>query len=441
MKNTIIIIIILFLLICVCVSIILGGLAIYTMSRASTNPNDTDQTISDQNNSNGGNSNQGGSGPEPITGGNTSLTKAPQIYAPEILFLDELYKQLQKTSWDGEGALPVKLSSLDQNLYAEMLDYESKRIERLTVPDSYHKFYLDRAEVNYLQDLLVKARSEYLDFLKQKGVNQKYIDEFDRNALPNADRRLRYRDDIDPNAPSSGVFTWPLGKDSSQRAGDFYASDIYNYARQIENSGVLGPKPQGGVELETYLKSARDMGLRMLAFHEFTHVLQVAYGTVNAAPADKGKPNVALLLDKPLSVIDQKYFLEWGSTGTNAIKNNQASVERQANGVSFLAMVDIYKLNSQQADILWEHRFGRLTTAAGIFNRVLPGLNKNYPKLRLDELDVLLNQAIVEDTALTAEQKELLNIIRARFSNFGADNGYYNTMMPADAGQFWDMLK
>jgi hypothetical protein len=400
------------------------------MSRANSSPNSPGQTISDQNNSS----------PEPIPGGNSSFTKAPQIYAAEILLLDELYNQFEKTNWNGEGKFPIKLSDMQQ-LLNQMQDYENKRRERLTMPDSYKNFYTDRTEVKYLQDLLEKSRSEYLDFIRQKGVNKRYIDEFEQNALPADGKRLRYRDTLDVDAPSSASYTWPLGKDSSQRAIDLYGRDVYNYARQIEHSGLLGERPQGGSELDTYIKTARDMGLKMLAFHEFTHVLQISYATVNASVADKGKVDVALLVDRPLNTIDQKYFLEWGSPRSNAIKNNQASEERQANGISFLAMVEVYKLNPQQSDILWEHRFGRLDTAAGVFNRVLPAINKNYPQLRLDDLDVLLNQAIVEDKDLSAEQKELLNLMRSRFSIFGSDNGYYNPMAPEDAAAFWDMLK
>lgn len=455
MKNKILMLIILILLI---VTGVVGYLIFTELNKTNSVQNNTNESLNTNNTNNTGNNSNNSSNNlgdsitndknikidtdvKSIYNENIKFTKAPQIYAPEILFLDALYKEIEKSDWNGEGGLPVKLSDISKSLYNEMLDYESKRLERLTVPKDYEEYYLSKGEANYLQDLLMKSRDEYLDFLEQKGVNQKYIKEFDTNGLPADEKRLKYRADIDPNAPASGMSTWAFGKDSSQRAGNFYALDVYNYARQIENSGVQGPKPTKKSDLENYIKTSRDMGLRMLAFHEFTHVLQTAYGTVNADESDKGKVNVALYLETPLNIIDKKYFLEWGNESSNAIKNNQSSEERQANGISFLAMAEVYDLSEQQSEILWEHRFGRLSNAAKIFNTILPALNENYPKLRLVELDILLNQAILEDNNLTEEQKDLLNTIRSRFSIFGSDNGYYNTMAPTDAGKFWDMLK
>lgn len=371
---------------------------------------------------------------------NVKFTRAEQVYVSEMKFLEQVYNAFSKTNWDGIGSIPVKPSELDTTLYDEILEKEANRYQTLDIPDEYEQLYITDESGEYLQELLLDSRNEFLDFIGKMGVNQKYISEFDTNALPGTEERLKYHATDDPDAPQTAISAWKGSDDPSQREGNFYAVDAYNYARQIENSGLIGDKPTREPELLTYRKTARDMGLRMLAFHEYTHVLQNAYGYVNAKDRDKGKPSIYLYLDKPLNIIDSKYFLEWGTDSNNKVKNNQISEERQAEGISYLAMVSVYNLSPQQGELLWEYRFGRLSDAAKIYNKVTKELNEKYPKLKLAELGLIFAEMVKSDKGLSSQHSRILNRLSNRLDFMGPNGGYFNPMTPNDADAFWKML-
>lgn len=372
---------------------------------------------------------------------NVKFTRADQVYVSEMKFLEQIYNAFSKTNWDGTGSIPVRPSELDTGLYDEILEKEAKRSQTLDIPDEYEQLYITEESGKYLQQLLLDSRNEYLDFIKKMGVNEKYINEFNNNSLPGNEERLKYHAIDDTDAPPTAISAWKESDNASQREGNFYAVDVYNYARQIENSGLIGEKPTQESEILNYRKIARDMGLRMLAFHEFTHVLQNAYGYVNARERDKGKPSIYLYLDKPLNSIDYKYFLEWGTESNNKVKNNQISEERQAEGISYLAMMSVYNLSPQQGELLWEYRFGRLADAAKIYNKVTKELNKNYPKLKLAELGLKFEEMVKSDKGLSSQHSRILIRLSNRLDFMGPNGGYFNPMTPDDAHAFWNMLK
>lgn len=363
-----------------------------------------------------------------------------QIMIPEIdLALDAL-NLLKENNWNGSknGSLPITIDDFDQNKLQTYIDYDIAGDEKLTIPASDEDLYLGSASESELQGILEKARQEYLDFLLEKGVAQKYVDEINNQTLPID--RINYHAENNPNSDWSRtealLLEEEITKDYRKLVMHIYPVDIYNRVRILNNSRIFGT-PNESME---YKKTLRDASLRLLTFHEMTHVLQQAYINVHL-PSEYDKQSIKSLWDKAdknlVGVHTTDFFWSWGNEVYAKSNNHSASDESQAEGVAWEIMVDVYSLTDTQADALWDHYLGRLYSEMQNLDKVRQVFESSYPDYNPADFYLQLKPVTGEYSGVGSRT---LESIAGRLIALPAYVGYLNPMKPEDAGGFWNAL-
>lgn len=375
---------------------------------------------------------------------NLTFKKGEQVYVSEMYLLEEIVDIISAKNWtyQEDGKFPISSSDLSKITFNDFEADEQDRTNNLTIPNDKEDMYLSDQAVNEIEGLILTARAEYIEFLKSKGVAQKYIDEINNNAFPASKSRFTYHPVNDPDAPPSATEAL-IGADGrkddySKLQMDIYPVDIYNNSGIFEESGILGSESQS----ESRQLQLRDMGLRYLIYHEMGHVLQKAFDTVNTEDENKTTKSSWIYAERSLHTITDKYAVNWSDlTSTNDINNRVINNESQADGVAFQAMVNNYNMSEIQSRLAWEHLYGRLETARDQWDKAMQYFQNKQPNMDIDNVSSTIFDSLEQYYAPGTEEIIMLLKLTRRLDNLPAYGGYFHPMLPQDSQEFWDYLE
>jgi len=383
---------------------------------------------------------------ESINNDNITSPTANQAHINEVDLALDTFKLLKQKGWNGnkDQDLPISISDYDQGKLKFYIQNQQEKGSKFLIPSDIEDVFSSTESGNAIQNMMELARQEYVDYLKAKGVNQKYIDEINNNVLPANSGRMQYHKANDPDADPSttgGYITGDDGeKDYSQVKMNLYAADVYNNARMAAESGVLGEEPSSGAEKTKYWETARNIGFRHLMYHEMTHVLQRAYVNMNVDEKHKNDKVAYVYADKTMADIDDQYFWEWGGGDARKNSNNRhISQESQADGIAFEMVVNVFDMSSKQKQAMWDHFFGRLETETQNLEEIQQITEAEWPDLVVDETGDSIRKVMqgYSDTS----GKNTLRGLTFRLAGFSSYVGYLNPVRPEDTPAFWTFLK
>jgi hypothetical protein len=376
---------------------------------------------------------------------NISPAPARQITINELSIGLDALKLLQEKGWNGTDKPKDVLHfyDFDQLKLKEYLDDEKKKKALFLIPAEKEELFTSAQSSSEIQTLLLSARDEYIKYLAQQKVLDKYITELDKNVLPPDSSRIAYHPDnsLKSQPTSTQGFRSDSGQvdDHTKLEMNVYAIDVYNRYELIESSQILGTPPADPYRA-AYDKDARDLAVRLLVYHEMTHGLQKAYENVHT-PADKQQQKSAWLFSsKNTMYADTQYFWQWGPQDLyRQIDNRHLSQESQADGVSFEILSQVFDLSLVQRQALWDHLFGRFNTNKVILKQMQQTFEEKFPKYVPDNFGsdlgkVFLNPDFGSDELLAVTTVEKLD-------NLPAYVGYLNPLPPKDAPKFWQMMR
>ncbi|MBD3281052.1 hypothetical protein GF389_06085 [Candidatus Dojkabacteria bacterium] len=373
---------------------------------------------------------------------NIQSPKAEQVQINEILLARDTFKLLENTNWSGDAddELPLSISDYNQSKLRDYIENQEKKTEIFTIPSEIEEVFSSDESASETRSLMLLARQEYLDYLKAKNVNEKYIEEMDTNVLPADEKRIQYYPQNDPEAPPSSVVSIDTGdgkKDYSRVNMDLYAVDVYNGATNICRSRVFG-EPDSEYDKD-YWEKCRNMSVRHLMYHEMTHVLHRAYTNQHVDEEFRSKNSSYVNADKTMVDIDNQYFWSWGNTTVISRSNNrQISQESQADGISYEMLVNNYDMSMTQKDALWDHMFGRLDSASVALDEIKSSAESNWPEFSPDRIGTMI-RPIMRDYNKSGEST--LVDLSLKMSNFPTYIGYLNPVEPDDTYLIWDFLE
>ncbi|EKE00127.1 MAG: hypothetical protein ACD_22C00089G0009 [uncultured bacterium] len=353
----------------------------------------------------------------------TTPTGVTPYNRPYLKIIKDAVDLVSKTDWNGRSGTSFGLSytDFDQQAIAKYVE-EFKEFKKLGEIPEDKKYLFDNTTADVeINKEIQKARSEFLEYLKKNGVAQKYITEIDTYVLPTG--RLKYV------AGTGRSKAGPYGGDYSQVSIELQASDTYKSMNQLVSSNVFGTADP---------KKYRDGALRLIVYHEMTHVLQQAYINLHVTPEEKAKgdQNMWENATKTLLAADTEYYWSW-------VYNNRLSEESQANGLMLHAFGDTYGLNSSQKQIIWNAWVGKDALNANTLFEIGKIFHQKYPTyLQMSFLDfgykvykeAFANYPNVEDRELI---KSMLNYT----IEIPKYVGYFNPMEDYKLPTFWGLLE
>lgn len=350
-------------------------------------------------------------------------------------------KLLQKTSWNGDkdAQLPISYSDFDQQLLKDAIADEKEDQEAFTIDNELLGLFTTSTAQQEIKDVIYAAHDEYIQYLKDKGVAQKYINEITTNTFPKQADRIYYHADNNPDSPYTAMSKYEGGNDYSKRQLDMYDIDVHLEFEMLRETKVLGEEPINDQEKVEHLKKIRNMAVRYLTYHEMTHVLQTAYVALNVDAAHKGDKSAYIYADKTLIDIDDQYYWEWGGKESLQMSNNRdISQESQADGIAFEMLTTVYNMSPKQKEVVWERLFGRFDDARDELNQIRTIAESNYPTLVVSDFGEPLADVF---TNYPGTDASLLRKISKRLTRIPAYVGYMNPMLPQDTHKLWDAVK
>lgn len=349
-----------------------------------------------------------------------TFKKSEPAKISELSLVLSILQQIEKTTWNGteNHVFPLAYKDLNKNQIEPLVQSFRSQDSSLAIPDFLEDLYLsDKAKTEITEEIF-SARKEYIEFLQAKHVHQKYIDEFTTVTFPESKDRLKYSPKDDPTAPLTGVS--PVNGDKRTLQFALQTIDIYLPALLIKKSGLLGDNPDE--------KLLRNMGLRNTAYHEFTHVLQVAVDAVNTEEGFK-YPTTSITSVSPI-------VYAWANSATKNVFNQTATKESQADGVSFELVTNYYNLAPVQKKLYWEFLFGRLEKQRNTYDQIQSIMETKYPTY--DPFD--LPSKIEEDIIYKAEYSEDTKALGQMLDQIDMSSyaGYLHPL--TDTTQFWEFL-
>lgn len=385
---------------------------------------------------------------ESIFNNNLTFKKTSQVNVSEMYFFADIVDILVENNWDGDpdSTLPILINDFTQEQLDLYYSIENNREDKFTIPLEEEKYYISEESEEQINRLIPIIRQEFLDYIEAKGVNQKYITEFETRTFPNDSERYEYYPINDPDSPTTAVQGF---RDDNGSVSDFsklelkvYPTNIYIYVDELSKSGILGEKPQKESEFEKYYLTLRDMSLRLVLYHEFTHVLQKSVDTVNAPEKYKEVKSSWLNSTKPMYKADDRYFWSWGSSNFGSdMYNRDISSESQAEGVAFEILTEVYDMSTVQKELVWEFVFGRLTDAKNKYDYFMEKMNTNFPGYNPAELNTQLENDFIYNLPSNNQYRTHFKDMSSRLDAISSYGGYFHPMRPENSYILWSYLE
>jgi hypothetical protein len=431
----------LFLLVVCLVIIVLGGLVLlggFTSARHSDSP------VSVPSNQGSTTENSQTSSPQVPTAqlpvDQSALNQ--KIFIPEVELLGNITSKLEGSNWrSSDSPLGISTSDLDQSLLNKAIEHELSKETRLKIPAEFEYLFIGGQAQSEITAVLSSAYDEYLEFLAEQNVKQAYIQEFKTRVLPNTPNRITYTASNQPSLPSLVEKYSGSGGDYGQLMASFTARHLYNEFNTNSKSGIFG----SSLSDPKVAKSYRDLGIRFVAYHEYTHALQRAHANLNLPAGESSRKSyVDSLLNNGKSLMradDERWRLSWGPSYLNNLHNQVVSEERQSDSIGFAALLDRYSFDAQVAGALKSRMFGRLDTARDIVNSSLPRLNKQNPEQDLGSFGSLLVKQMQISYPAGSKERKVLTDMLFRLDGLPAYVGYLNIMSEQELDRLWNLLQ
>jgi hypothetical protein len=394
-----------------------------------------------------------GETPEPLastgTAGGNSIynedipaTHAERIKISEIYMMREALGLLIDKGWDADSdkPLPLKSSDFNQTDLAAYIADDAHDLGAFTVPADLEPIYISTEAAADISAGLIAARNEFASFMSGKSVLPTYLDEFNNHVMPADPKRLIYNPINDPMTPAANVAPMTVnGEESfSELVLNVYPSDIYIMAQCLRRAKVLGEEPASGPEKAAYNKRLRDMGTRMVVYHEMTHALQHTYVIVHTPESQRTGRYTFLSAEKTLIDVDTQYHWLWGGHFPD-LSNSHISDESQAEGIGFVALVSHYNMSARQQAAAWDHLFGRLDDSRIVLDECRSQFEGHFggyaPSNFGSDLGPVMNDYPNSEGGYT------LGNIAGRLTILPDIVGYLHPMLPQDTDKVWAALQ
>lgn len=368
--------------------------------------------------------------------------KSKQVQINELYLTLDVLTAMKGKGWNGDKDTPLPISGNDLSVskLTNYVENEGSKESLLTIPPEMEDLFISKESAKEIEQIILSSYNEYLDYLISRGTLEKYVTEF-KNVLPANLERITYFPVNDPSSPPTATESLRKEdgvKDYSKLVMSVYAVDIYNYFTNVIDSGILGSEPLNQNAKQEYLVANRNIALRQLMYHEFTHVLQQTYVNIYSSAEDLGKKSGWAEADKRLMDVDNQYFWEWGNREAFQLSNNrQIANESQAEGISFEVLTEVYNMSSQQKAALWEFAFGRLSNMQSVLEKVKNEFQTSYPGFSPDEFGSLMAEIFSDYSGPNSYE---LKRISFKIAALPIYIGYINPMLPADTIKIWDAL-
>ncbi|MBI5499794.1 MAG: hypothetical protein HY907_06100 [Deltaproteobacteria bacterium] len=371
---------------------------------------------------------------------------ARQVVLNELHLMSMALDALEAKAWNGAWGdpLPLRAGDFEAREVHRMVADEERKGRDLTVPAEWEPVYVSEEAAAQVQAEILRARGEYVAFLRDRGVREEYLAELDR-VLPGTAERMKYFADNDPDADPTA--TEPLVLDESTMEQDYsrlvlgvHGADVWNGSELCRNAKLLGPEPDEAEALREWHRGCRDVSLRQTVYHELTHALQKAYVNLHLPPASRDSRANWIDAVRTLSDVERSMFWRWGGHEALAgVANYHLAQERQADGLSYQVLVAACGLSQTQASTAWEHWFGRLSDARDLLLRLRDRFDRQWPDYPPDDFGDALVQAFEPDG--WAGDVGGLRSLALKLSALPAYAGYLQPMRPEDSGGFWAALR
>ncbi len=428
--------------------IIIGIILFTTYLGRETSLKDSENTYLDQDNNSNSNqkiefeSSNYQSEIESIYNENITANKSKQVQINELYLTLDVLSAMKGKGWNGDKDTPLPISGNDLSVskLSNYVENERSKEGLLTIPSEMEDLFIRKESAKEIEQIILSSYNEYLDYLTSRGTLEKYITEF-KNVLPANLERITYFPVNDPSSPPTATESLRKEdgeKDYSKLVMSVYAVDIYNYFTNVIDSEILGSEPTNENAKQDYLIANRNIALRQLMYHEFTHVLQQTYVNIYSSAEDLGKKSGWAEADKRLMDVDDQYFWKWGNREAFQLSNNrQIANESQAEGISFEVLTEVYNMSSQQKAALWEFAFGRLSNMQSVLEKVKDEFQTSYPNFSPDEFGNLMADIFSDYSGPNGYE---LKRISFKIAALPIYIGYINPMLPEDTIKIWDAL-
>ena len=374
--------------------------------------------------------------------------KLDKTYIAEAYWLNFVLQKANSNGWSGKGSdvLPVAKSDIPESLITKLGVEEKRRVEAFNIPVDVQKYYYSETSGKEISETIVRAREEFVNFLKTKGVSMKYIDEINNNALPNDGTRLFYSksNGIDVSTVAEGLID-KEGKvsDYSKRQVTFQSPSFYGATRRLVEVGILGTVPPvGSAEYEAYYKKVMQLAIRYSAFHEFGHVLQRVVDTVNSREDKKTLKSAWVYGTKSMWKVDNNHYLKWSNLETiNDSMNITTSKESQTEGISYDALTTNIRMSDGQKKLLWEVLFGRVSDSRDEFDAAMQVLQKNNQDFDISDIQHKVYTDVISKFTPGEPDSKTLYSVNKRLADLPAYQGYFHPRELKDMPKLWDYLK
>jgi len=372
-----------------------------------------------------------------------STKPSRQTQLSEVELVVESLKLLQQRNWNGSNRdEKLQASDFPQSTWDRWKATQEQRRAGLTIPDSVLDLYTSPQAQTEIKAEAMKIRQEYLDFIKARGVNQRYIDEINQRVLPTDSSRYLFHFENNLESAPTSVEGISVGRDKDFMKLQMHLSviDFNNGARVFRESGILGTPQETPHSDQALEKQLRALGMRWYIYHEMTHVLQRAYINIHADPKYANSLEPYDDPRKTTMIAADTYFWKWGQKDPwdAAAQNYDIASESQAEGISFEALTTGYDLSVAQKNAAWEHMFGRLKTVQGQLNQARSTFESKYPDYFPHDFDNYLSNTLEPGAGANAD---LVFSLTLRLGIMSSYVGYSNPMLPQDTGKFWAIFK
>lgn len=368
---------------------------------------------------------------------------------PEDVLLGEVelvvdgLKLLESKGWDGNpDNANVKFSDLDENRWELYKQDDEESLEGLTIPTSLRSIYTSSDAQEEIEELTFRIRKEYLEALKQKGVDSKYIQELDKHVMPDDKSRYEFYFNNEPEDMPTQVEGYRGGEDIDYTKHQMHLNviDFHNGARLLRASGVLGEASKEPTTDMRYEKALRDMAMRWYIYHELTHSLQRAYMNLHVSDDYKNTLIAYRDYENTLIFIDESYLWKWGNPEyTDApAENFDISTESQAEGIAYQLLTEGYDMSPAQRKAVWDHLFGRLEGNLEKLLSIKQTFETKYPDLNPRDMPRFMEG--IEDSVPASERSQYDRFM-GKIVRMAAYAGYFNPLRPQDTDKFWDKLR
>lgn len=288
------------------------------------------------------------------------------IYRPELDLLIRVLDLTQsgKDFPGGEssgGNNVIVESDFDLNQVRDWKSRWENDLNKVAIPkDLENLFKTDTAQED-IKRIAFKAREEFIEALKIYGVDSKLIEELDKNVFPPDEDHLWISTTDNIYAEFSFVTENASEKTDRRDISEAYMryemGSAFSNANRINQSGLLGVEPTDPAGKQEYWKKARELGIRIVFFHEMVHVLQIAYRNEVAKTLGPDKLFGYEKLDVGMEgFMSERLF--WPETVFEVADNFTILMEAQGGLLAHHLVVNMFDMNEIQENALWNFTGG-----------------------------------------------------------------------------------